>query len=72
MAGVMVFFEPDAQGAGGNLLFYCFDDNTYEELEEKLNNQPDDIIWKVYVEEIKPNSHCLFAKTKVDSLWKLR
>mgnify|MGYP001566945226 CR=1 FL=1 len=69
MAGIMAFLDRHAHGAGGKLILYCFEDETYEKLEEKLMNQDDARVQEIFDEEIKALHHCVAAEINLDSLW---
>lgn len=70
MAGIMAFKIPHLDSHnGGKIFLYIFNDDTYEELEEKADQAKD--ITDFFEKEIQPLAHCLFQTIDVDSEWSL-
>jgi hypothetical protein len=73
LAGIMAFLDRHAHGHGGKLVLFCFDDATYEELEEKLDQcDNEDEVQKFYDDLKKESAQCVFAEIDVDSLRTVR
>jgi hypothetical protein len=69
----MAFLDRHAHGHGGKLVLFCFDDATYEELEEKLDQlNTEDEIQRFYEELYKEQKLCVFAEIDVDSMATVR
>lgn len=70
LAGIMAFLDRHAHGHGGKLVLFCFDDATYEELEEKLDQlDTEDERQRFYQDLAKEQAHCIFATINIDSQW---
>jgi hypothetical protein len=65
----MAFLDKHAHGHGGKLVLFCFDDDTYEELEEKLDQcDNEDEVHKFYINLKFDQAQCVFAEIDIDSL----
>lgn len=71
MAGIMSIFKPRVQGYGGKLLVYCFDDDTYDELEEEIADLVQHGEWLKLEAELATLSACLIFELSLDSLFQI-
>jgi len=69
MAGILAFKNPNMNGAGAKLILFCFDDKTYEQIEDKLLNATPEEQNKIYKELTITANHCRFLKLDVDALF---
>lgn len=70
MAGIMAFMTKNPVGTGGKLTLFCFNDESYDKLEEEMKQGfTQKEVTEIFKQLRKENKVCIFATVDVDSMY---